>query len=116
MSLTLAEARDRAAHVEVESYGIDLDLTGWERGRFACTTAVRFTSGQSSTFLELTAAGHEVTRAGVLADVKARDERDSSRSAAPLRPAEDAVVLDTSELDIEAAVAAAVATVAARRG
>ncbi|PJE35667.1 cytidylate kinase, partial [Pseudooceanicola lipolyticus] len=50
------------------------------------------------------------------ADVKARDERDSSRSAAPLRPAEDAVVLDTSELDIEAAVAAAVATVAARRG
>lgn len=67
-------------------------------------------------FLELTAAGHEVTRAGVLADVKARDERDSSRSAAPLRPAEDAVVLDTSELDIEAAVAAAVATVAARRG
>ena len=67
-------------------------------------------------FLELTAAGQEVTRAGVLADVKARDERDSSRSAAPLRPAEDAVVLDTSELDIEAAVAAAVATVAARRG
>ena len=36
MSLTLAEARHRATAIEVESYGIDLDLTGWERGRFAC--------------------------------------------------------------------------------
>lgn len=56
MSLTLAEARDRAATVEVASYAIDLDLTGWERGRYACTTRVRFTASASSTFLELTAA------------------------------------------------------------
>ena len=34
MSLTLAEARHRATAIEVESYGIDLDLTRWERGRF----------------------------------------------------------------------------------
>ena len=38
MSLTLAEARHRTETVEVDAYGIDLDLTGWERGRFACTT------------------------------------------------------------------------------
>ena len=56
MSLTLAEARDRAATVEVASYAIDLDLTGWERGRYACTTTVRFTVTAPSTFLELTAA------------------------------------------------------------
>lgn len=56
MSLTLAEARDRAATVEVASYAIDLDLTGWERGRYASTTTVRFTASTPSTFLELTAA------------------------------------------------------------
>lgn len=56
MSLTLAEARDRAAILEVASYAIDLDLTGWERGRYACRTAVRFTATTASTFLELSAA------------------------------------------------------------
>lgn len=38
----------------------------------------------------------------VLADIQARDERDSQRSVAPLRPAEDAIPVDTSELDIDA--------------
>ena len=66
-------------------------------------------------FLELAASGQDVTREDVLTDVLARDERDSTRSAAPLRPAEDAVMLDTSKLGIEEAVAAAIAAVAARR-
>jgi cytidylate kinase len=52
----------------------------------------------------------------VLADLRARDRRDTDRAAAPLRPAEDAVVLDTSEMDIDAAVQAAVARVAAALG
>ena len=51
----------------------------------------------------------------VLADIRARDERDSQRATAPLVAAKDAVVLDTSEMDIAAAVAAAVAAVEARR-
>jgi cytidylate kinase len=38
----------------------------------------------------------------VLADIELRDERDASRSVAPLRPAQDAYLLDTSELDIPA--------------
>ena len=46
-----------------------------------------------------------------LADIVRRDERDSSRAVAPLRPASDAYVLDTTTLDIEAAVAAALARV-----
>lgn len=58
-------------------------------------------------YLELSAGGHEVTRDDVLADVKARDERDMNRAEAPLKPAEDAVLIDTSELDIDAAVAKA---------
>jgi cytidylate kinase len=51
----------------------------------------------------------------VLADIRARDERDSARSAAPLKKAEDADLLDTSALDVEAAVAEAVRLVEARR-
>ena len=47
----------------------------------------------------------------VLAQVKARDERDMGRADAPLRPAEDAVILDTSELNIDDAVARAIAIV-----
>ncbi|WP_281842985.1 (d)CMP kinase [Sinisalibacter aestuarii] len=67
-------------------------------------------------YLELAATGHEVTREEVLADVIARDERDSERATAPLRPAEDAVVIDTSDLSIDDAVAAAIAAIEARRG
>jgi len=52
---------------------------------------------------------------GVLADVQARDARDSSRVEAPLKPADDAELMDTSTMDIEAAVARAIALVNARR-
>lgn len=53
--------------------------------------------------------------AAVLADIRARDERDSKRATAPLVAAKDAVVIDTSEMDILEAVAASVAAVEARR-
>jgi cytidylate kinase len=43
----------------------------------------------------------------VLADVVERDRRDSERAVAPMKPAEGVVVIDTSALDIEAAVARA---------
>jgi CMP/dCMP kinase len=51
----------------------------------------------------------------ILAQVNARDARDMNRPDAPLRPAEDAVTLDTSDLSIEDAVARAIEIVAARR-
>lgn len=44
----------------------------------------------------------------VLADIRARDARDSSREVAPLKPATDAIILDTSELGREAAIAEAI--------
>lgn len=52
----------------------------------------------------------------VLADIQRRDARDSGRADAPLLVAADAVVLDTTTLDIAAAFAAALAAVEARRG
>jgi cytidylate kinase len=52
----------------------------------------------------------------VLADIRARDDRDSHRAAAPLLQAEDAVLIDTSDMDAEEAIAAALAAVEERRG
>ena len=62
---------------------------------------------------ELAERGGEMTVADVLADLQARDARDRDRAVAPLVAAGDAVLLDTSDLSIEAAVAAAVAHVEA---
>ena len=62
-------------------------------------------------FLELSAKDETVTRAQVLADVEARDARDSGRDTAPLKPAQDAVLLDTSLLAIDAAVDQAIALI-----
>ena len=64
---------------------------------------------------ELKNRGSAVSFDQVLTDIRARDERDSSRSAAPLIPAADAALLDTSFLSIDAAVAKAIALVEARR-
>ena len=57
-----------------------------------------------------------VDEAAVLADIRKRDERDSNRAAAPLKAAPDAHVLDTSALDIEGAVKAALAIIENARG
>lgn len=67
-------------------------------------------------FKELTERGIETSLEVVLADVEARDARDRERAAAPLVPAEDAVVIDTSGMDIDEAVAAAIAYIEAARG
>jgi len=63
---------------------------------------------------ELVAAGMNVHLPDVLADIHARDERDTGRDAAPLVMAADAILLDTSALTPDEAVAAAIA--AAERG
>jgi CMP/dCMP kinase len=64
---------------------------------------------------EVRASGGQVDEAAILADILRRDERDRSRTVAPLKPAADAHVLDTTTLDIEAALAAAIAIVAGAR-
>lgn len=58
---------------------------------------------------ELIGLGFDVHIDAVLHDIRARDERDSARSAAPLRMADDAALLDTSALSIDQAIAAAIA-------
>ena len=64
---------------------------------------------------ELQAAGAMVNTADVLADILRRDGRDTTRAAAPLKPAEDAHLLDTTHLDIDAAFRVAIDIVEAVR-
>lgn len=65
---------------------------------------------------ELLGCGAETDFETVLADVKERDARDAARATAPMVAAQDAVLIDTSDLSIEAAIAAALDAIAARRG
>jgi cytidylate kinase len=66
-------------------------------------------------FAELSGKGHADTFEQVLADVQARDARDADRVEAPMRPAQDAMLIDPSELSIEQAVAEAITAVQAKR-
>ena len=64
--------------------------------------------------LELSKAGAPADYAAIFADIAKRDARDSERSTAPLKPAPDAAILDTTALDIGQAFAAALALAKAR--
>lgn len=66
-------------------------------------------------YAEMIDAGREVDYAEIALDLAARDDRDRNRADAPLRAAEDAIEIDTSELKREEAIAAAIAVVDARR-
>ncbi|MGZ8308909.1 MAG: (d)CMP kinase [Rhodoplanes sp.] len=66
-------------------------------------------------FRELCANGQRVSEADILADIVRRDQRDTTRAVAPLAPAPDAHLLDTTHLDIDAAFRAAIAIVEAAR-
>jgi cytidylate kinase len=63
---------------------------------------------------EMQARGKNATLAGIEEDLRRRDERDRTRAEAPLRAAEDAVLLDTSDLTRDEAIAAAIAAVEAK--
>ena len=64
---------------------------------------------------EFAGSGRPVDEAAVLADIKARDDRDMNRAAAPLKQAPDAHLLDTSEMDISTVIRAAIDIVEATR-
>jgi cytidylate kinase len=63
---------------------------------------------------ELRARGSTVSLDRVLIDIRARDLRDSTRGTAPMQPADDAALLDTSFLSIDAAIQRAITLVEAR--
>ncbi len=65
--------------------------------------------------VEYKAQGRNIDEAAVLADIRKRDERDQNRTTAPLKRAPDAHLLDTTHLDIDAAIRAAIDIVEATR-
>ncbi len=67
-------------------------------------------------YLETKGRGEPATYEGVLAEIRRRDERDAGRDASPMRPAADAFLLDTSNLDIEAAFDTAVGVILRKAG
>lgn len=62
-------------------------------------------------FIELREKGEDVTLEEVLADMKQRDHDDETRAAAPLKQAEDAILVDTSELTLEQSIEAVEAVI-----
>ena len=66
-------------------------------------------------YLELHGRGEDVTYEGVLEVIRRRDARDMGRDAAPMKPAADAAVLDTTHLDVLAAFAAVLQIVEGKR-
>jgi len=67
-------------------------------------------------YKQLIDKGIDVTLSALFRDIQARDERDSTRSVSPLRPAEDAVTVDTTSLDIDQVVQRVLALVEQRFG
>jgi len=93
-------------------------IDGRDIGTVVCpmATAKLFVDAQASVrahrrFLELKSSGRSPDEASVLADILARDQRDRERKVAPLKRAWDADLLDTSDLDIDAAFAVALGRV-----
>jgi cytidylate kinase len=66
--------------------------------------------------LELRGRGESVDYFAILDDIKKRDERDSGRADAPMKPAADAVILDTTDMNVEAVLAAALKITEAAKG
>jgi cytidylate kinase len=64
---------------------------------------------------ELQASGADVTFEAILQDIRQRDERDKNRAVAPLIPAKDAVIIDTSEMTAEEAIAEAIRAASSAR-
>lgn len=65
-------------------------------------------------FLQLKAKGDDVNLASLLDEIRARDERDTQREVAPLKPADDAVELDSTHLSIEQVLGQILSEVAKR--
>jgi cytidylate kinase len=104
----IAAATAAAQSLDPKSWSADA-LRGEDVGQAASIVAAMPPVRAQRRMRELAGRGSETRYGIVLADFRQRDERDRSRPFAPLVPAADAFVLDTSDLDIEQAVAAAIA-------
>jgi cytidylate kinase len=115
----VALQRDFAAHPPPGTQGVVID--GRDIGTVICPDATVKIYLEASPEIrakrrvrELRERGEEAISSRVLQDMKDRDARDRDRRASPLKPAEDAFILDTSELDEEGAFRAALSFIEQR--
>jgi cytidylate kinase len=115
-SALLQFQREFAAHPPGGTKGAVID--GRDIGTLVCpdATAKLFVDAAPAIrahrrWLELKGRGEDADETGLLAEIVERDRRDRERAIAPLKSAPDALLLDTTHLDIDAAFAAALALV-----
>jgi cytidylate kinase len=96
--------RDLAGRNAVVMAGRDIGTVVLPKADFKAFLDASVEERARRRFIELSAMGMEVTEEGVLRDLRRRDRIDSERSVSPLRPAEDAVVIDTDGLTLEEVV------------
>lgn len=106
--------RQLAAPGGVVMEGRDIQTVVWPQAEVKIFLTASARERAHRRFLELQAAGAPVSEQQVRADLARRDRRDATRATAPLRPAPDAVILDTDRLSIAGVLAAALAAVGER--
>lgn len=94
--------------------GRDIGTVVWPQAELKLFVTAAVEARAHRRWLELTGKGVAITEANVEAEMRARDAQDSSRATAPLRPAKDAVMLDTTGLDADAVFARAMEIVRSR--
>lgn len=122
VAVIAAVRRFLAGEQQTAAAGRDMVCEGRDQGTFVFPTAEckYFLTGDARVraerrAAELVAKGQSVTVEEVLADQEARDRRDSERDLAPMRPAHDAVVVDTTHLSTEQVIEKLEQIVRARR-
>jgi len=103
----------RAGGAVLDGRDIGTVICPWAEAKLFVTASAEVRAKRR--FVELAAKGLADSLDEVLADVKARDERDINRAESPLKPADDAILIDTSDLNIDEAVTKALASIEAVR-
>jgi len=98
--------RDLAARNSVIMDGRDIGTVILPQAEVKIFLTADDTARAERRYKELIEKGQEVTFEGVLENIRQRDKNDSERALAPLKPAEDAVLVDTTKLDLQQSVEA----------
>ncbi len=97
----LQRQRDAALQCDIVAEGRDMTTVvfpdAWKKFYLDATELAR----AKRRYLQLTAKGTGITMEDALQDVRSRDKRDMSRDVAPLRKAEDAIYIDTTEMSLD---------------
>ena len=96
----LQRQRDFAAAPGLIADGRDMGTVVFPDAPVKCFLTASAEERAKRRMVQLQAKGIDGSFAGLLADIKARDARDTNRAVAPLKPADDAIVIDSSSLGI----------------